>query len=226
MAAAALQLAGLQRFGGPSGRTPALLHEAYLAAADRPAVRARLAAALARSWVYANDAARGAPYAAEAVELAEAEGDLTLLADALDAQLANCWGPDDLAERLRITDRLQDVAAHVDDLRTRMDSHLWRLTTALETLDTIGVQRQLSALELLADETGSPLVRYFALTRRAMHALLIDDLERADALIDAAAPVGTEAGVADAFAVQHALRSEFARHTGDLELLRAEVAVY
>lgn len=226
MAAAALQLAGLQRFGGPGGRTPALLHEAYLAAADRPDIRARLAAALARSWVYANDAARGAPFAAEAVELAEAEADPTLLADALDAQLANCWGPDDLTERLRITARLQDLAAHLDDVRTRMDGHLWRLTTALETLDTIGVQRQLSGLDLLADETGSAVVRYFALTRRAMHALLTDDHERARSLIDAADQVGADAGIADASAVQHALRAELARHTADLDLLLAEVEMF
>jgi hypothetical protein len=222
MAAAALQLAGLQRFGGPGGRTPALLHEAYLAAADRPATRARLAAALARSWVYANDSARGAPFAAEAIELAEVEGDPTVLADALDAQLANCWGPDDLTERLRITARLQDLAAHVDDVPTRMDAHLWRLTTALETIDAVGLHRQLSALELLADETGSSVARFFALTRRAMHALLTDDLDRAKELIDAAGPVGVEAGIADAFAVQHALLGEFARHAADIELLRAE----
>ena len=145
MAAAALELASLQRFGGPGGRTHALLHEAYLAAADSPAARARLAAALARSWVYGNDAARGAPFALEAVELAEETHDSTVLADALDAQLATSWGPDDLPERLQITARLQDVAAHVDDVRTRMDAHLWRLTTALETLDvsSIGTRRAL-----------------------------------------------------------------------------------
>jgi hypothetical protein len=40
MAAAALALAALQRFGGPGGRTPALLHEAHLAAVDVP-TRAR-----------------------------------------------------------------------------------------------------------------------------------------------------------------------------------------
>ena len=95
MAAAALGLASLQRFGGPGGRTPALLHEAYLAAADSPAARARLAAALARSWVYGNDAVRGAPFALEAVELAEETHDPTVLADALDAQLVTSWGPDD-----------------------------------------------------------------------------------------------------------------------------------
>lgn len=226
MAAAALQLAGLQRFGGPGGRTPALLHEAYLAAADAPATRARLAAALARSWVYSYDASRGAPFAAEAVELAEDIGDPTIIADALDAQLANCWGPDDLAERLHITKRLQDVAAHVDDVRTRMDAHLWRLTTALETIDVVGIHKELSALDLLATETGSPVVRYFALTRRAMYALLTDDHTSARDLIDTAAVIGAEANIPDAFAVEHAQRTELFRQTGDMDALRAEAELF
>lgn len=222
MAAAALGLASLQRFGGPGGRTPALLHEAYLAAADSPATRARLAAALARSWVYGNDAARGATFAVEAVELAEQTGDPTVLADALDGQLAVSWGPDDLSERLHITARLQDVAAHVDDVRTRMDAHLWRLTTALETLDVTGMHRQLSALDLLADETGSPLVRYFALSRRAMHAALVDDLDRARQVTEAAYALGTDIGVPDAFAVYHEQRAEIARHADDIGFLAGE----
>jgi hypothetical protein len=222
MAAAALGLASLQRFGGPGGRTPALLHEAYLAAADSPATRARLAAALARSWVYGNDAARGTPFAVEAVELAEQTGDPTVLADAFDGQLAVSWGPDDLSERLHITARLQDVAAHVDDVRTRMDAHLWRLTTALETLDVTGMHRQLSALDLLADETGSPLVRYFALTRRAMHAALVDDLDRARQVTEDAYALGTDIGVPDAFAVYHEQRAEIARHADDVGFLAAE----
>jgi hypothetical protein len=225
MAGAALQLAAVQRFGGPGGRTPALLHEAYLAAADLPVTRARLAAALARSWAYGNDAHRGAPFAVEAVELAESTDDAPLLADALDAQLATCWGPDDLAERLHVTARLQDVAAHVDDVRTRMDAHLWRLTTALETLDVVGVQRQLAALDLLAEETGSPLVRYFAMTRRAMHATLIDDLDRARSLTDAAYALGTEIGVADAFAVYHEQLAAIGRHADDRELIAGEATL-
>ena len=225
MAAAALGLASLQRFGGPGGRTPALLHEAYLAAADSPAARARLAAALARSWVYGNDAARGAPFALEAVELAGETHDPTMLADALDAQLATSWGPDDLPERLHITARLQDVAAHVDDVRTRMDAHLWRLTTALETLDVTGMHRQLSALDLLAAETGSPLVRYFAMTRRAMHATLIDDLDRARELVEAAYALGTDIGVPDALPVYHEQRAEIARHADDVGFLAGEAAL-
>jgi hypothetical protein len=224
MAAAALGLASLQRFGGPGGRIPALLHEAYLAA-DSAATRARLAAALARSWVYGNDAARGASFALEAVELAGEAHDPTVLADALDAQLATSWGPDDLSERLHITARLQDVAAHVDDVRTRMDAHLWRLTTALETLDVTGMHRQLAALELLADETGSPMVRYFAMTRRAMHATLIGDLGRARELADAAHALGKDTGIPDAFAVYHEQRAEVARHADDVDFLAGEAAL-
>jgi len=225
MAAAALGLANLQRFGGPGGRTPALLHEAYLAATDSRVTRARLAAALARSWVYGNDAERGAPFALEAVELAEEAGDPTVLADALDAQLATSWGPEDLSERLHITARLQDVAAHVDHVRTRMDAHLWRLTTAIETLDVTGTHRQLSALDVLADETDSLLVRYFAMTRRAMHATLIDDLACARTLVQTSYALGTEIGVADAFAVYHEQRAEVARHENDVEVLRDEAAL-
>jgi hypothetical protein len=225
MAAAALGLASLQRFGGPGGRTPALLHEAYLAAADSPATRARLAAALARSWAYGNDAARGATFAAEAVELGEKSNDPTILADALDAQLSVNWGPDDLPDRLQITARLQDVAAHVDDVRTRMDAHLWRLTTALETLDVTGMHRQLSALDLLAGETGSPLVRYFAMTRQAMRAVLVDDLDRGRELAEAAYALGTDAGVPDAFAVYHVQRAAVARHAGDVSVLAEEAAL-
>jgi hypothetical protein len=55
--AAALDLPSGQRFGAHPGQVPALLHEAY-ATATAPASRCRLAAALARAWVYGGDAAR------------------------------------------------------------------------------------------------------------------------------------------------------------------------
>src|SRR6059058_341155 len=74
MATAALGLSSLQRFGDHAGRAPALLHQAYVAAADSPLLRARVAAGLARSWVYGNDAKRAAPFASEAVQLATSVG--------------------------------------------------------------------------------------------------------------------------------------------------------
>src|SRR5438105_2721412 len=62
MAAAALAMPTSQRFGVYPGQIPALLHEAYVIA-DAVATRSRLAAALARSWVYGGDAARAAGFA-------------------------------------------------------------------------------------------------------------------------------------------------------------------
>jgi hypothetical protein len=226
MAQAALALHGLQRFGIEAGRVPVMLHQAYTAAADEPVLRARLAAALARSWVYAYDAARSEPFAAEAVTIADELGDSSVLADALGAQLATRWGPEHLAERTRITARLAEAVAHVDDVHTRLDAHLWRLTTALETLDVTGMLRQLAAIDVLAEETADDVVRYFALTRRAMQALLVDDLDRARELIESARALGYAAEIPDAFAVQHSLAAELARHAGDRGALRAEAELF
>lgn len=225
MARAALELAALARFSLDAGRTPALLSESLQATTD-PALRIKLLAALARVWAYASDAPRGVDFARQAVELASQTQDPRLLADALDAQLAVSWGPDDLDQRVAASRQLTDVAAHVDDSRTRLDAHLWRLTTALETLDPITTARQLAALDLLATETGAPAVRFFAATRRAMHALLIDDLDRARDLIAQAEAIGDEHEVPDGYAVQHCLITELARHTGDHSALATEAALF
>ena len=74
MAEAALGLPSGQQFGEHPGQIPALIHEAYAAAADPP-TRARLTAALARAWAYGGDAPRGVPFADQAVSLADRTGD-------------------------------------------------------------------------------------------------------------------------------------------------------
>jgi hypothetical protein len=130
MATAALALAATQTFGTLPGRVPAFLHEAYTVAEGLQ--RARLAVALARAWAYGGSPARAVAFAAEALTRAEADADPLLVAQALDAQLLVHWGPDDLAQRLRITARLEDTVAHVTDVEARMSAYLWRLTTALE----------------------------------------------------------------------------------------------
>jgi hypothetical protein len=164
MSEAALGLAADHKFGTHPGRVPAFLFEAYTCADG--VARTRLAAALVRAWVYGGNPDRGCEFAAEAVAGAEAAGDPTLLAEALDTQLLVHWGPDELAERLQITTRLEDTVAHVADVEARMTAHLWRLTTAVEGLDTPSVRRQLRALDRLADESGSARVRFFAQARK------------------------------------------------------------
>ena len=224
MVEAALGLAGTQIFGTIAGRVPAFLHEAYTRSAG--AQRARIAVAIARVWAYGGDPKRAEAFAAEALADAEARDDPAALAAALDAVLLTRWGPDDLDERLRITIRLEDAVAHVADVEARMNAYLWRLTTALECLDRITVVRQLRALDLLASDTGSARVRFFAESRRAMFSLLSDDVDGARAAAAEANRAGAEAGEADAFAIEHALAGAIARHAGDGATLQAEAPVF
>jgi hypothetical protein len=224
MTEAALALAAGQVWGTVPGIVPAFLHEAYGLAGGRD--RTRLAIALARAWVNAGNLDRARGFAREAVADAEAIGNPALLAEALDAELLVHWGPDDLDERLRITARLEDVAAHVPDVEARLSLHLWRLTTALEVLDLVAVQRQLRALDLLAEETGSARVRFFAASRRGMAALLSGDIAAATALVEVVTESGTAAGEPDLFALEHTLLGGIARVEGDVAALATEAQVY
>ena len=224
MAAAALALAATRSFGTVLGRVPAFLFEAYGLAGG--SLRARLAIALARAWAYSGHPDRAAGFAAEAQESAERLGDGGLLADALDAQLVAHWGPDQLEDRLRLTARLEDTAAHLTAVEARLSAHLWRLSTALETLDSATVRRQLRALDLLAEESGSPRVAFFAASRRGMHALMTEDLDAARAALEDALGTGRAAGEADVEAIEHTLRSGLARQTGDTAAMAAEAAMH
>jgi len=224
MTEAALGLAATQTFGTVPGRVPAFLHEAYSLAQGEQ--RARLAVALARAWAYGYDPARAARFAAEALAYAQTHGDPSLLAAALDAQLLVHWGPDDLDERLTITARLEDTVAHIADAEPRMSAHLWRLTTALECLDLPAVRRQLRALDLLAAESGTARVRFFAASRRGMYALLTSDLDMAERAVREVAAAGAEAGEADALLIGHMLAAGIARQAGDVAALAREAALY
>jgi hypothetical protein len=214
MAEVALALPASQGFGVFPGQIPVLLHEAY-AATDSVPTRCRLAAALARSWVYGGDAAHATTWAAEAERLADEVGSPAAVADALDAGLLAHWGPDDFATRLVLAARLDEVAARVNDADVRLGAHLWRLTTAWECLDVVAVQRQLRALDVLAAESQSRRADFFATSRRAMYALVTDDAAAAARLIDRTAELGAELSEPDVAAVLHELRGAEARATGD-----------
>jgi hypothetical protein len=88
---AAVSLPLGQRFGAHPGQVPALLYEAYAQATEAPP-RCRLAAALARAWVYGGYPERSRVFAREATDLAVSTGDPRLVADALDAALPRQLG--------------------------------------------------------------------------------------------------------------------------------------
>ncbi|HJQ04349.1 MAG TPA: hypothetical protein VJ872_02815 [Nocardioides sp.] len=207
---AALDLAATYVFGTEPGRIPAVLFEAYDAAAgDRD--RALLGAALARLWAYAGERNRAVPFAVAAVKHAEASGDPALVADALDAALATHWGPDELELRAELARKLADAAAHLGDTDARLQAHLWLLTVAVETLDLGQLNRQMRALELLGEESRKAL--FFAATRRAMLDLMRGRSDTIGALIELADGVKDE--LADGPMVVLALTGYAAAHAGD-----------
>ena len=222
---AAVSLPLGQRFGAHPGQVPALLYEAYAQATAAPR-RCRLAAALARAWVYGGYPERSRVFAREATDLALSTGDPRLVADALDAALLANWGPDCFAERLSLAARLEEAAAHLTEPELRLTACLWRLTTAWECLDVVAVQRQLRALDRLAEESGSARTAYFAAARQAMHTVVTADLATADLAIARAAGLGGAAAEPDLEAVTHSLAAARARRAGDSATLLREAAAF
>lgn len=218
---AALDLPSGQQFGVHAGQLPALVHEVYQAA-ETPASRCRLAGAVAKAWAYGNEPERAVPFADEAVALARALDQPELLVNALDVALLVHWGPDSFGQRLELSAQLASAASHLIDSELRLSAHLWRLTTAWESLDLLAVQRQLRALDVLAEETGSVRMAFFATARRAMHALVTASLDRADALIARTNEIGRRCDEPDVLAVTHSLAAGRARRAGDTEVLRQE----
>ncbi len=224
LVSAALALVDHHRFGTPAGTLPALLHQAYSAAG--PPERGRLAVALARLWVYAGEAARAAPFAAEALDTARASGDADDVAAALEAGLLAHWGPDDFGVRTPLCAELEELTAHTADVDLRLRALCWALTSALERLDGLALQRRLRDLELLARQSGAERALFYSQCRRAMAALLAGRTGEAERLAAAAAASGARAGEADTYAVGHALGGEIARQRGRAPELRAEAASY
>jgi tetratricopeptide (TPR) repeat protein len=163
---AALGAASGYVFGAEPGRLPAQLYDVLVRTTD-DADRARIAAALARCWVYAGKALRAVQFADEAVDRAQRVAQRVdapeLLADCLDAALAAHWGPDDLQTRVELAGQLDEVAAHVLDPDARLQAHLWGLQVACESLDVQAIHRHMRALERLGEE--SPRAQFFAAGR-------------------------------------------------------------
>ncbi len=220
---AVLGLARGQRYNLIPGQLPVRLYAVY-EQLDEPALRARLAAALARCWAYANQPRRARPFAIEALHLADRQDDPVLLADALDAALASHWGPDDLALRQDWAVRLADTVAHLADPGARLQAQLWSLTVAWEVLDLPGIHRSLRAIEAMADESAK--AEFFAASRRLPVELLRGRLDLAPALIRRSAAAGAAAAIPDGEAVLHAMNGYTAFFGADPGGCAAEAPAY
>lgn len=211
---AALGAASVQIFGAEPGKLPSMLYD-VLARTTDDAQRSRLAAALARCWVYASEAQRAAQFSDEAIHRAHLVGDQALLADALDAALTAHWGPDELDTRRELVSQLDDIAAHLPDPDARLQAHLWGLHVACEALDVQAMHRQMRALELLGEE--SVRAQFFAATRRVMLDLLRGRTDTAEPLIAVADAAAADSLLPDAWMVLECVSAYAAIQAGEPE---------
>jgi hypothetical protein len=205
----ALAALGLHAVGTRSWPTVAhelvpVLEEAAAGLDDRdPPLRARVLAALARELAWNGlDVERAAALAAEAAATAERTGDRTTLAAALLARHNAGWAPENAAERLATASRIVELAGG-EDPELLAEARLLAAADLLELADP-RFRTELAAFLRLAADLGQPRLRYAALTRRAMEALLAGRTGEAERLVAEAAALGREIGEPDADDVEFA----------------------
>lgn len=211
---AVLALAETQVWSEEPGEVPARLHEIHGRLAPG-ADRARIAAALARSWAYAGEPRRAASFAREAQVLAGQSEDVRLRTLALGAAMVAHWGPDDLAARRRIAAELVDAVAYTRDAEALLRAHRWAFEVAAQELDVAAMTRHLAVLDRVG--TRSAKARFFAASRRSMVELLRGDVDSAVRQLALAQKASQATRMADAWMVLVMVRASAAVEAADTQ---------
>jgi DNA-binding SARP family transcriptional activator len=114
---------------------------------DDSCLRARL---MGRCAIYTDFVQHKPVIARQALQIARRVGDTATLADVLASTHRATHGPDSLHESLALAEELGCVAEEIGDRRLRARAHGWLLEHLLEQGDIKGVERELDALQRLA----------------------------------------------------------------------------
>ena len=185
--------------------TVPLLEEAAAALDDRDTpLRARVLAGLARELAWNGmDLAGAARFADAAIAAARAAGDRATLAACLLARHNAGWRPGNAADRLALATQIVELAGDGRDLELLAEARLLRTADLLELADP-AFQAELAEFLRVAADLEQPRLRYAALARRAMQALLAGRLGEAERLVAEAADLGRAIGEPDVADVEHA----------------------
>ena len=174
-----------------------ILDEALAALRDQQSllkvrVLARLATALYLSPF--DSLARRDALSQASVELGRQLGDGPTLAYALNARHLAVWGPDNLAERLRLSAEIIELAHHAGDYSLELAGHVWQLTDLLETGDIPGAEREIDRYDALARRVGYPHFIAYSFMFRAAQAMMHGAFTDAEALAQRSLALGEEVG--------------------------------
>lgn len=181
LARAALISEGSFFFGPDSARIESICLQALDAlGSSRPVLRARVLAQLSIA-IHFGAGARREVLAREALEIAEASGDVTAIGAALFAMQLTPWGSQDPLGRLRAGDRLLELALESGNRQAELWGHYWRVSSFFELGDMPRLDTAIDAYDRVAEEIRDPSARWrTALSKgaRAQQAGRFADAER------------------------------------------------
>jgi DNA-binding SARP family transcriptional activator len=190
LAQAALGFCGPHRFEAAAALTrpvAGLLQRALAALGDEDSsLRAELMGRLAAALAYTGFEHRNPVLAHEALKMARRVADKATLASVLASTHRATGGPDTLRESLALAAELGRVADEVGDRRLRALAHTWLLDHLLELGDIEAVERELEALQRLAEARKEHYFKWLVGTFRGSHAHLQGRLEHCETLANVA----------------------------------------
>jgi DNA-binding CsgD family transcriptional regulator len=156
-------------------------------------IRARVLSRLAETEVHVADLAAAVDSSRQALAVAERCGDSDALIDALRARHLVLSGPDGLAERAELANRMLEIGRQRGSQETQMSAHSWRIDAGFARGDLAAVAAELEQLTWCATEIGGPTARWLLLRYRGALAQARGDFpaarEHAEAAFAAIAPI-------------------------------------
>lgn len=155
------------------------------------ATHARLLAQLAVSEAESG-VAGSADTAAQALAKAEASGDTNAVLEALAARHLTITVPETVTERLDLGRRAIELGAADGRPHAVLWGHLWRVDGAMQLGNLTEIDRELSAISRIADETRSPLPRWHYHRFRAVRETLVGNFAVARQANESARAIATD----------------------------------
>ena len=195
-----------------------LCEEALAALGPEPtALRARVSANLAGACMYLGDVDAAQQASVEALRVADESGDAAAVVAALRAGQLVATGPEGMAERARLADRMEEVGRASGNPAARLWAHLWRIDVAFERGDLAAVASEIGPLARCTQEVNGPVARWHLLQVRAVlaqaQARFADARRLADQAVAALPPSAT--GRESSLINRTAVLSAIGAHTGE-----------
>ncbi len=162
---------------------------ALLGETGPPRLRARVEAQLACVLLELDLTDEAGPWARTAFEHAVEAGDADAELDALRARVTLEWRPGFDAGMVASGRRALVLAEQTGRPLASLWAHIWCSDGAIHLADMAAAQREVGAMQVLADRTGLPLVRWHLLRRQATLAGLVGDFDRSRQLSARAAEI-------------------------------------